>query len=126
VNFPDDLLYSPDHLWVRVQEGVSIVGLSDYAQDHLGKIVYVDLPGIGQTVIAGEEMGFTVEGAKSMTDLISPVTGKVVEINKDLADDPTPLHQDPYVSGWMAKIELVGPLSDELMEAAAYRQRVGA
>jgi glycine cleavage system H protein len=126
VNFPDDLLYSPDHLWVRVQEGVSIVGLSDYAQDHLGKIVYVDLPGIGQTVIAGEEMGFTVEGAKSMTDLISPVTGKVVEINKELADDPTPLHQDPYVSGWMAKIELVGPLSDELMEAAAYRQRVGA
>jgi glycine cleavage system H protein len=126
VNFPDDLLYSPDHLWVRVDGGVSTVGLSDYAQDHLGKIVYVDLPKIGQSVTAGQEMGFTVEGAKSMTDLISPVSGKVVEINKDLADDPTPLHEDPYDSGWMARIELIGSLPGELMEAVAYRQLVGA
>lgn len=125
MNFPNDLLYSPDHLWVRVQGGVSTVGLSDYAQEHLGRVVYVDLPKIGQAVTAGEEMGFTVEGAKSMTDLISPVTGKVVEVNRNLADDPAPLHDDPYVSGWMAKIELIGPLSVELMEAAAYRHSVG-
>lgn len=126
MNFPDDLLYSPDHLWVRVDGGLSTVGLSDYAQDHLGKIVYVDLPEIGQAVNAGQEMGFTVEGAKSMTDLIAPVSGKVVEINKDLADDPTPLHEDPYDTGWMARIELAGSLPGDLMEAAAYRKTVGA
>ncbi len=126
MNFPDDLLYSPDHLWVRVKRGVAIVGLSDFAQAHLGNILYVDLPSIGQAVTAGQEMGFAVEAAKSMTDLISPVTGSVVEVNNSLSDDPAPLNSDPYAAGWLAKIEIIGPLSAELMEAGAYRQSVGA
>ena len=126
MNFPDDLLYSPDHIWVRVQDGVSTVGISDFGQKQLGKVVYVDLPKIGQAVTAGQEMGFTVEGAKSMTDMIAPVTGKVIEVNKALADEPTPLHEDPYDTGWVAKIQLIGPLAAELMEAAVYRQNVGA
>lgn len=126
MNIPDDLLYSPDHLWVRIQDGVATVGLSDFAQEQLGKILYVDLPSIGEAVTAGQDMGFTVEAAKSMTDLISPVTGRVVAVNRDLADNPTPLHDDPYASGWLAKIEVIGPLSAELMEAAVYRKFVGA
>lgn len=126
MNFPDDLLYSPDHLWAHVQEGVATVGPSDFAQEQMGRVQYVDLPGIGLHVVAGREMGFTVEAAKSMTDIMSPVTGTVVEVNRALADDPAPVNDDPYGAGWLAKIELVGPLPADLMQAAAYRRMVGA
>ena len=126
MNFPADLLYSPDHLWVRVAEGVAIVGPSDFAQEQMGRVQYVDLPGVGLHVAAGREMGFTVEAAKSMTDIVSPVTGTVVEVNRALADDPAPVNDDPYGAGWLARIELVAPLPADLMQAAAYRRMVGA
>jgi glycine cleavage system H protein len=125
VNFPDDLSYSPDHLWVRVDGDVVTVGLSDFAQDQLGRVVYVDLPAIGQAVTAGQEMG-AVESAKSVSDLIAPLSGTVIEVNDSLADHPAPLNDDPYATGWLAKIQLGGSLPAGLLDAAAYRKLVGA
>ena len=123
--FPDDLLYSNDHLWVRAAGGVVTVGITDFAQDQLGRVVYVDLPTVGQAVSAGQEMG-AVESAKSVSDLIAPVSGTVSEINEALADYPAPLNDDPYASGWLARIELAGPLPGDLLDAAAYRKLAGA
>ncbi|MBI4798472.1 MAG: glycine cleavage system protein GcvH [Desulfarculus sp.] len=125
MNIPDDLLYSPEHLWVRAQGTIATVGISDFAQDQLGRVVYVDLPSVGQAVAAGQEMG-AVESAKSVSDLVAPVSGTVIEINEALADNPAPLNDDPYASGWLAKITLSGPLPAGLLDAAAYRQLVGA
>lgn len=124
VNFPADLHYSPDHLWLRQQDGAYTVGLSDFAQDQLGRVVYVDLPSVGQAVSAGREMG-AVESAKSVSDLIAPLSGKVLAINDALNDDPAPLNDDPYASGWLAKIEAQGPLPENLMDAAAYQKSLG-
>ncbi|CAO0822103.1 Glycine cleavage system H protein [Desulfarculales bacterium] len=124
MNFPDDLRYSPDHLWVRLEGNLAIVGISDFAQDQLGGVVYVDLPNIGQTVTAGQEMG-AVESAKSVSDLIAPVSGSVVEINEALVDSPTPLNDDAYATGWLAKIELNAPLPAELLDAFTYAKLVG-
>lgn len=125
MNFPDDLLYSPDHLWVRAEGAQAFIGISDFAQDQLGRVVYVDLPTIGQAVTAGQEMG-AVESAKSVSDLIAPLTGTVTEVNQALADSPTLLNDDPYATGWLAKIELSGALPDNLLDAVAYKKLVGA
>ena len=124
MNFPDDLSYSPDHLWIRPEGSIVTVGISDFAQDQLGRVIYVDLPAIGQAVSTGQEMG-AVESAKSVSDLIAPVSGTVKEVNEALADNPAPLNDEPYASGWLAKIELAGPLPAELMDAAAYRKLIG-
>jgi glycine cleavage system H protein len=126
VEFPDDLLYGSEHLWVRreEEEGLVTLGITDYAQDQLGQIVYVDLPEVGDTVVAGDEMG-AVESAKSVSDLISPVDGEVVEVNEDLLDDPSPINQDPYGAGWMVRVRLEGELPDGLLSAAEYESLVG-
>lgn len=126
MNFPDDLLYSREHLWVRdLGQGLARVGISDFAQDQLGRVVYVDLPALGQAVAAGQEMG-AVESAKSVSDLISPLSGQVAAFNDALNDDPAPLNDDPYGAGWLAEIKLAGPLPSSLLAAADYRKLVGA
>ncbi len=124
MNFPSELLYSREHLWVRKDQGQGVtVGITDFAQDQLGRLVYVDLPRVGQTISAGQEMG-AVESAKSVSDLISPVSGQVTAINEALADNPTLMNDDPYGQGWLAVVELSAPLASELLEAAAYRASV--
>ena len=126
MEFPDELMYHPGHLWVRDEgEGRVTVGITDFAQDQLGKVVYVDLPEVGDTVVEGEEMG-AVESAKSVSDLIAPVTGEVLEINDDLNDDPAPINEDPYGSGWLAVIKLEEELSPDLMDAESYAKQAGA
>lgn len=125
MNFPDELLYSPDHLWVRAAGDTATVGISEFAQGLLGRVGYVDLPSVGQSVTAGQEMGFAAESSKSITDFIAPLTGTVVEVNMALADNPAPLNDDPYGAGWLAKIELSGPLPANLLDAAAYAKLVG-
>ena len=126
MEFPDELMYHPGHLWVRDEgEGRVTVGITDFAQDQLGKVVYVDLPEVGDTVVEGEEMG-AVESAKSVSDLIAPVTGEVLEINDDLNDDPVPINEDPYGSGWLAVIKLEEELSPDLMDAESYAKQAGA
>ena len=121
--FPKELRYSEDHLWVREHgDGRATVGITDYAQDQLGKVVYLDLPVVGDEVEAGEEMG-AVESAKSVSDLVSPVSGEVVEVNEDLAEDPSPLNDDPYDSGWLARIRLSDPEEvEDLMDLKEYRE----
>ena len=124
--FPKELRYSEDHLWVREHgDGRATVGITDYAQDQLGKVVYLDLPVVGDEVEAGEEMG-AVESAKSVSDLVSPVNGEVVEVNEDLAEDPSPLNDDPYDSGWLARIRLSDPEEvEDLMDTKEYREFIG-
>jgi len=125
VDFPDDLLYGSEHLWIRREEdqGLVTLGITDYAQDQLGEIVYVDLPQPGDTVAAGDEMG-ALESAKSVSDLISPVDGEVVEVNQALLDDPSPINHDPYGAGWMVRVRLEDGLPQGLLSAAEYEALV--
>ena len=121
---PDELRYSNDHEWASAQGERVRVGITDYAQDALGDIVFVDLPTLGQQVDAGTLLG-EVESTKSVSELYSPVTGRVVEVNGALADAPERLNEDPYGEGWICDIELTDAGSlDALLDAAAYRRLI--
>jgi glycine cleavage system H protein len=124
MNIPDDLRYSSDHEWVRVEDGKVRLGITDYAQDALGDVVFVDVPAVGRAVAAGESFA-EVESTKSVSDIYAPVTGTVIEVNTDLADHPERLNEDPYGEGWIAVIEPGDTASvDALLDAAAYRALV--
>ncbi|HEU5085147.1 MAG TPA: glycine cleavage system protein GcvH [Acidimicrobiales bacterium] len=119
MNVPDDLAYSSDHEWVRSDGGRARVGITDYAQDALGDVVYVQLPEVGATVAAGDAIA-EVESTKSVSDIYAPVSGTVVEVNTELADAPERLNEDPYGEGWIFVIETTDG-GGELLDAAAYR-----
>jgi glycine cleavage system H protein len=121
---PDDLRYSTDHEWVRVEGGAVRIGITDYAQDALGDVVFVDLPEVGAAVEASASIS-EVESTKSVSDIYAPVSGTVKEVNTDLADAPERLNEDPYGEGWICVIELsdAGQL-DQLLTADAYRTLV--
>lgn len=117
----EGLYYSESHEYVRVEGEYGYVGISDYAQHALGNIVYVDMPEVDDEVVAGEDFG-AVESVKAASDLISPVTGTVVEINEELEDAPELLNKDPYAN-WIIKVEMSDPTElDNLMDAAAYEE----
>lgn len=118
---PEDLRYSPDHEWVRAEDDNRVrIGITDYAQDALGDIVYVDLPTVGSEVTVGQSIS-EVESTKSVSDIYAPVKGTVVQVNQDLTDEPERLNSDPYGEGWIFVIELGDEGSlDDLMDAAAY------
>ncbi len=119
---PDDLRYSTDHEWARPGEGRVRVGITDYAQDALGDVVFVDLPEVGKTVAAGDALG-EVESTKSVSEVYAPVAGRVVAVNDALSGAPEKLNQDPYGEGWLCEIELAGTGDlAGLMDAAGYRQ----
>lgn len=124
MDFPDDLQYTRDHEWCRVQGNRATVGITDHAQDALGDIVYLELPAVGDEVKKGEAFG-VVESTKAVSDLFAPVSGKVVEVNSPLADAPEAINEDPYEEGWMIQIEMSDPkeLSD-LLAKAAYQKFV--
>jgi glycine cleavage system H protein len=122
VQIPEALKYAENHEWVRLEDdGMVVVGISDYAQDALGDIVYVDLPEVGRTVDAGE--GFAeVESTKSVNEVYSPVAGAITAINEALFDTPELVNQDPYQQGWFVKLDPAeGATLDSLMDAAAYQ-----
>ncbi len=123
MNIPEDLRYSSDHEWVRVEEGGRArVGITDFAQDALGDVVFVELPEVGAALEAGAVLG-EVESTKSVSDLFAPAAGSVVETNSELDDAPEKLNEDPYGDGWICVIELADAASvDALMDAAAYRE----
>ena len=104
MEFPEDLKYTEQHEWARLEDGRVRVGITDYAQDALGDVVYVDTPDVGTAVTAGEPFG-EVESTKSVSDVYAPMTGTVVEVNAQLADAPDLVNQDPYGQGWMIVIE---------------------
>ncbi len=121
MNFPEELRYSSEHEWVRVEGNRAIVGITDYAQDALGDVVYVQLPDAGLKVIANASIA-EIESTKSVSEVYAPVTGTVVEVNGSLDDAPEQLNTDPYGAGWIFVVELVEPAEvDALMDAAAYQ-----
>jgi glycine cleavage system H protein len=124
VNVPDDLRYSAEHEWVRVDGNTATVGITDFAQDSLGDVVFVQLPDVG-TMVEARASCAEVESTKSVSDIYAPVTGTIVEVNRALDDTPELVNQDPYGGGWMFKLELsdAGDV-DALMDGAAYRQLV--
>ena len=118
MNYPVDLKYSKSHEWIRYEDGVAVIGISDFAQDALGDVVFVNLPAVGDEVTAGESFG-DVESVKAVSDLISPVSGVVLEVNEELEDSPENLNEDPY-GAWIIKVEQVSG-EEELLDAAAYK-----
>ena len=122
-NVPGNLQYSKDHEWVEGSGARVKIGITDYAQGALGDIVYVQLPKVGDTVTEGVVCG-EIESTKSVSELFSPVSGKVVAINDALDSAPETLNSDPYGAGWIAEIEVSSP-STELMDAAAYSALIG-
>ncbi|MCS7078655.1 MAG: glycine cleavage system protein GcvH [Chloracidobacterium sp.] len=119
-NYPDDLQYSKDHEWIRVTGDTGRVGITHYAQESLGDVVYVDLPKVGTTVKANEPFG-SVESVKAVSELFAPVSGEVIEVNTKLADAPELVNSSPYDEGWMIVIKLSNPSElDALLSAAEY------
>jgi glycine cleavage system H protein len=124
MNIPDELRYSTDHEWARLEDGRVRIGITDYAQDALGDVVYVELPAIGTTVGAGESFS-EVESTKSVSEIYAPIGGTVVDVNADLADSPEKINEDPYGEGWICVIEPTdGSELDGLLDGAAYRAHV--
>ena len=116
---PGDLQYTKSHEWVRVEDGVATIGITDHAQDELGDVVFVELPETGATLAPGDSFG-AVESVKAVSDLYSPVGGEVVEVNSALEDSPEKINEDPYGEGWILKLQI----SDEgdLLSAADYEK----
>ena len=117
MNYPVELKYTKSHEWIRYEDGVAVIGISDLAQDALGDVVFVNLPAVGDEVTAGEAFG-DVESVKAVSDLICPVSGVVCEINEELEDSPENLNEDPY-GAWIIKVENV-TAEEELLSAADY------
>ena len=126
MSYPEDLRYTKEHEWVRVAGDVGTIGITDHAQKELGDIVYVDLPKVGAHIEQGKSLG-SVESVKAVSDIYSPVSGDVTEVNEILAQAPEKLNQDPHGSAWLVKLRLSAP--DEakgLLSAADYQAYVGA
>ena len=117
MNYPVELKYTKDHEWMKMEGDIAVIGISDFAQDALGDVVFINLPEVGDTVTAGESFG-DVESVKAVSDVNSPVTGVIVAVNEELADSPENLNSDPYGS-WIIKVENITD-TEELMDAAAY------
>ena len=117
---PEDLQYSADHEWIRLDGDTATIGITDYAQDQLGDIVYLQLPAVGDTVEAGAVIG-ELESTKSVSDLFAPVTGEIVSVNDTLESSPETVNADPYGQGWLITVRVADPAAlDGLMDAAAY------
>jgi len=125
MNFPENLKYTKEHEWIRVEGSTGIIGITEYAQGELGDVVYVDLPAPGRTLKQAESCG-TIEAVKAVSDIYSPVSGEVLEGNAALADTSELVNSDPYGAGWMFKIKLAdaGELNG-LLDAAAYSALIG-
>ena len=125
MNFPENLKYSKDHEWLRIEGSIGIIGITDFAQSELGDIVFVDIPGKGKS-FAKEAVFGTVEAVKTVSDLFMPVAGKITELNAALEKNPDLVNKDPYGEGWMIKMELANPAdADYLMSASDYKKLIG-
>lgn len=124
MNIPSQLKYTKEHEWAKIEGNVATIGITDHAQSSLGDIVYLDLPKVGRELKAGEVFG-VVESIKAVSDLYSPIAGKVIATHGDLVADPAKINQDPYEGSWMLKIEMSQPGdASGLMDAAAYAKYV--
>jgi|SRR5690606_3747222 len=125
MNIPQDLKYSKDHEWIRLEGDTATVGITDFAQGELGDIVYVDVDSAGETLDAEAVFG-TIEAVKTVSDLFMPVSGEVIEVNPELESQPELINSDPYQVGWIIKVKISNPSElDNLLDATAYRELVG-
>ena len=125
MNIPSNLQYTKDHEWAKIENGVATIGITDFAQGELGDIVFVEFPEVGKSFNAGDAFG-TIEAVKTVTDLFSPISGKIVAINEGLDSDPGKVNSDPYGDGWLVKIRLSDPdEKDGLMSSIAYEEIIG-
>ena len=121
MDFPEDLKYTKEHEWVRMEKDSVVVGITDYAQENLGEVVYVELPEEGSLVSRSEAFGI-VESTKAISDLYAPVSGTVVEINDTILDSPELINEDPYEEGWMIRIDMSDESElEKLLDSAAYQ-----
>lgn len=120
MNTPKELKYTKDHEWVRIEGDVAVVGITDFAQDQLGDIVFVDIQTLGETVNKDEVFG-AIEAVKTVADALMPLTGEVIEVNEELESEPQAVNTDPYGKGWMIKVKIANPAEiEELLDADAY------
>ncbi len=125
MNIPQNLKYSEDHEWLRIEGNEAYIGISDYAQHELGDIVFVDVDTEGEELSAGDTFG-SIEAVKTVSDLLMPVSGKVLEVNAALEDNAAAINTDPYGEGWIIKIEMTDASeADKLMDATAYSAHIG-
>ncbi len=120
---PEKLSYTKDHEWAEIQDNIATIGITDHAQSELGDIVFVELPKVGASLNASQSFG-TIEAVKTVAELYSPVSGKVVEVNTSLADDAGIINKDPYAAGWIVKIEMAKS-DQKLMDASEYKALIG-
>ena len=125
MNFPNELKYTADHEWVRINGNEAVIGITDFAQSELGEIVYVDVDTEGEKVERNEVFG-SIEAVKTVSDLMMPMTGEVLEVNAELEDAPELVNEDPYGKGWIIKVAIANPAeADELLDAASYQEKIG-
>ena len=125
MNFPNELKYTADHEWVRINGNEAVIGITDFAQSELGEIVYVDVDTQGEKIERNEVFG-SIEAVKTVSDLMMPMTGEVLEVNAELEDAPELVNEDPYGKGWIIKIAIENPAeADELLDAAGYQEKIG-
>jgi glycine cleavage system H protein len=121
-SYPDDLKYHPDHDWARIEGDTATFGVTWYAQDALGEVVFFDPPGVGASVTKDDSYA-EVESVKAVSDVFAPLSGEIVEVNGELADSPERINADPYGDGWMVKVKLSDPSEvDQLLDVNGYRQ----
>jgi glycine cleavage system H protein len=123
-DIPDSLKYTKEHEWTRIAGNKATIGITSFAKDQLGDVVYLELPEVGAQIVRGEPFG-VVESTKAVSELFAPVTGKVAKVNKELVDAPEGINDDPYEKGWMIEVELTSPQEvSELLSAAQYQELV--
>ncbi len=119
MSIPEDLLYTRSHEWIRKEGDQVVIGITHYAQEQLGEVVYIELPEVGHSVDSGEELG-TLESVKAVSEYFAPVAGEVVAVNERLRDEPNLVNEDPYGDGWLLRIS--GSADEELLDATGYRK----
>ena len=126
MNIPEQLKYTKDHEWLKVEGDVAYAGITDHAQHELGDIVFIEVETVGETLSKGESFG-TIEAVKTVSDMFMPISGEVLEFNENLTTKPETLNQDPYINGWVIKLKISDPSEiSELLDAAGYAAHIGA
>jgi len=126
VNIPAELKYTKEHEWVKIEDKIATIGITDYAQGELGDIVFIELPTVGEELTQLKPFG-TIEAVKAVSDIYAPISGKVVEVNSSLDDEPMSINKDPYGDGWIIKIEISVPEElEKLLDADAYKELIKA
>jgi len=123
MNIPSDLLYTKDHEWIKIENGIATVGITDYAQGELGDIIFIELPEIGDSVQAEDSIG-TIEAVKTVADIYSPMNGEISEVNINLEDNPDSINTDPYDSGWIIKLNNFTNNDDNYLTADQYKSLI--